>query len=91
MFSVDVLLMHAVLKTIPHIAALLVVGDVDQLPSVGPGQVLADIIVSGTLPVVRLTEVFRLMSTPDALIEGRLMPPTGFASGRANRVVICSH
>ena len=40
-------------------AALLLVGDVDQLPSVGPGQVLADIIGSGRLPVARLTEVFR--------------------------------
>src|ERR1700756_3066778 len=38
---------------------MLVVGDVDQLPSVGPGQVLADIIASGSIPVVRLTEVFR--------------------------------
>jgi exodeoxyribonuclease V alpha subunit len=35
------------------------VGDVDQLPSVGPGQVLADVIASGAVPVVRLTEVFR--------------------------------
>ena len=40
-------------------AALLIVGDIDQLPSVGPGQVLADIIGSGVVPVVRLTEVFR--------------------------------
>src|SRR5262249_44190303 len=40
-------------------AALLIVGDIDQLPSVGPGQVLADIISSGAVPVVRLTEVFR--------------------------------
>jgi exodeoxyribonuclease V alpha subunit len=39
--------------------ALLIVGDIDQLPSVGPGQALADIIRSGALPVVRLTEVFR--------------------------------
>ena len=38
---------------------LLIVGDVDQLPSVGPGQVLADIIASGAMPVVWLTEVFR--------------------------------
>src|SRR5262249_54854894 len=37
----------------------LLVGDVDQLPSVGPGQVLADIIASGAVPVVRLTEIFR--------------------------------
>ncbi|TFG89080.1 MAG: ATP-dependent RecD-like DNA helicase, partial [Hyphomicrobiales bacterium] len=56
---VDVLLMHALLKAVPENAALLVVGDVDQLPSVGPGQVLADMIGSGAVPVVRLTEVFR--------------------------------
>jgi exodeoxyribonuclease V alpha subunit len=56
---VDVLLMNALVKAIPHKAALLIVGDVDQLPSVGPGQVLADMIASGAIPVVRLTEVFR--------------------------------
>ena len=47
----------------PQQAALLLVGDVDQLPSVGPGQVLADIIDSGAVPVVRLTEVFRQAAT----------------------------
>ena len=56
---VDVLLMRALLAAVPDEAALLIVGDVDQLPSVGPGQVLADIIASGAVPVVRLTEVFR--------------------------------
>ena len=56
---VDVMLMQALLKAVPDTAALLLVGDVDQLPSVGPGQVLADIIASGAVPVVRLTEVFR--------------------------------
>ena len=56
---VDVPLMHALLKAVPDRAAVLVVGDVDQLPSVGPGQVLADLIASEALPVVRLTEVFR--------------------------------
>lgn len=56
---VDVLLIHALLKALPASAALLIVGDVDQLPPVGPGQVLADIIESGAFPVVRLTEVFR--------------------------------
>ena len=56
---VDVLLMHALLKAVPDHAALLIVGDIDQLPSVGPGQVLADVIASGAIPVVRLTEVFR--------------------------------
>jgi exodeoxyribonuclease V alpha subunit len=56
---VDVPLMHAVLRAVPEHAALILVGDVDQLPSVGPGQVLADIIDSAAVPVVRLTEVFR--------------------------------
>jgi exodeoxyribonuclease V alpha subunit len=56
---VDVPLMRALLRALPNEAALLLVGDVDQLPSVGPGQVLADIIASGAVPVVRLTEVFR--------------------------------
>jgi exodeoxyribonuclease V alpha subunit len=56
---VDVMLMQALLRALPDRAALLVVGDIDQLPSVGPGQVLADIISSDAVPVVRLTEVFR--------------------------------
>jgi exodeoxyribonuclease V alpha subunit len=56
---VDVMLMQALLRAVPDKAALLIVGDIDQLPSVGPGQVLADIISSGAVPVVRLTEVFR--------------------------------
>ncbi len=47
---VDVPLMHALLKAIPERAALILVGDVDQLPSVGPGQVLADVIASGASP-----------------------------------------
>src|SRR5205823_5804585 len=56
---VDVMLMQALMKAVPDNAAILIVGDIDQLPSVGPGQVLADIISSGAVPVVRLTEVFR--------------------------------
>ena len=47
------------MKAVPDHAALLIVGDIDQLPSVGPGQVLTDLIASGAVPVVRLTEVFR--------------------------------
>src|SRR5213080_4273599 len=56
---VDVMLMQALMKAVPDKAAVLIVGDIDQLPSVGPGQVLADVIASGAVPVVRLTEVFR--------------------------------
>jgi exodeoxyribonuclease V alpha subunit len=56
---VDVMLMQALMKAAPDNAALLIVGDIDQLPSVGPGQILADVIASRAVPVVRLTEVFR--------------------------------
>jgi exodeoxyribonuclease V alpha subunit len=56
---IDVELMRSLLDALPAHAALVLVGDADQLPSVGPGQVLADIIASGAVPVVRLTEVFR--------------------------------
>jgi exodeoxyribonuclease V alpha subunit len=56
---VDTLLMYHLLKAIPSQAHLILVGDVDQLPSVGPGNVLKDIIGSGIFTVVRLTEIFR--------------------------------
>jgi exodeoxyribonuclease V alpha subunit len=59
MSMVDVPLMQAVLAALPDAAALLLVGDVDQLPSIGPGQVLADLIASARLPVVRLEQIFR--------------------------------
>src|SRR6266699_3812691 len=66
---VDVLLMHALLKAMPNTTVLLVVGDVDQLPSVGPGQVLADLIASGAVPVVRLTEVFRQAAKSQIIVN----------------------
>jgi hypothetical protein len=47
------------MKAVPDNSALLIVGDIDQLPSVGPGQVLADVISSRAVAVVRLTEAFR--------------------------------
>ncbi|MBK1722472.1 SF1B family DNA helicase RecD2 [Thiocystis violacea] len=56
---VDVVLMNQLLRAVPTRAAVLLVGDVDQLPSVGPGAVLADLIGSGAVPTVRLTEIFR--------------------------------
>jgi exodeoxyribonuclease V alpha subunit len=56
---VDVPLMHRLARAVPASAALVIVGDVDQLPSVGPGNVLRDLIESGAFPVARLTEVFR--------------------------------
>jgi exodeoxyribonuclease V alpha subunit len=56
---VDVVLMNQLLRALPPGACVVLVGDVDQLPSVGPGTVLADVIASGTVPVARLTEIFR--------------------------------
>lgn len=55
----DVVLANQLLRALPGEACLLLVGDVDQLPSVGPGTVLGDIIASRAVPVVRLTEIFR--------------------------------
>jgi exodeoxyribonuclease V alpha subunit len=59
---VDVPLMSHLLRALPSQASLLLVGDVDQLPSVGPGMVLRNFIESGSVPVVRLTEIFRQAS-----------------------------
>ncbi|MEA1938968.1 MAG: ATP-dependent RecD-like DNA helicase [Pseudomonadota bacterium] len=56
---IDLSLMHSLLRALPLHSGLLLVGDVDQLPSVGPGQVLGDIIASNATPSVRLTEIFR--------------------------------
>lgn len=56
---VDIVLMSQLLRALPDRAGLLLVGDVDQLPSVGPGTVLQDIIDSGVVDTVRLTEIFR--------------------------------
>lgn len=55
----DVVLMNNLLKAIPSHAALLIIGDVDQLPSVGPGALLSDMIASKAIPTVELTDIFR--------------------------------
>ncbi len=55
----DLFLAHSFVKAIPPDAQVLIVGDIDQLPSVGPGMVLRDMIASERIPVVRLTEIFR--------------------------------
>ncbi|MBE9044886.1 ATP-dependent RecD-like DNA helicase [Pleurocapsales cyanobacterium LEGE 10410] len=56
---VDLFMAHSLLKAVPKDCLLLMVGDIDQLPSVGPGNVLKDLIASEKIPVVRLTQVFR--------------------------------
>ena len=56
---VDVPLMASLIRALPRHSGLLLVGDADELPSVGPGRVLTDIIDSAVVPTARLTEVFR--------------------------------
>jgi exodeoxyribonuclease V alpha subunit len=75
---VDVVLGHQLLRAVPSNACVILVGDVDQLPSVGPGSVLADLISSGVVPVVRLTEIFRqaaeseIVTAAYAINQGRM-------------------
>lgn len=70
---VDVLLMYAMLRALPKNSALILVGDVDQLPSVGPGNALRDLIESGLVPVVRLTEVFRQAAVSRIITSAHLI------------------
>jgi exodeoxyribonuclease V alpha subunit len=86
---VDILLMNALLKAVPSHAALLIVGDVDQLPSVGPGHVLADLIGSGAVPVIRLTEVFRQAAESRVIVNAHRinqgqMPELGRPEGETD-------
>lgn len=60
---IDIKLMNSLLQALPNQTAVILVGDVDQLPSIGPGQVLSDIIDAQSVPVARLTEVFRQASS----------------------------
>ena len=82
----DILLTQSTLKALPKHARIVLIGDVDQLPSVGPGKVLADVIDSKVLPVARLTEVFRqaktskIISAAHAVNQG-YAPGDGFAPG----------
>lgn len=65
----DTLLMYHLLKAVPLGATVIFVGDVNQLPSVGPGNVLRDIIASGVVPVVELTEVFRQAAESEIILN----------------------
>ena len=74
---IDILLMYNLLKAVPLTMRLVLVGDIDQLPSVGAGNVLRDIIDSGSVPVIRLTRIFRqaqssrIVMNAHAINEGR--------------------
>ena len=69
MSMVDISLMHALLKAVLEGTRLILVGDVNQLPSVGPGSVLKDIIESGKFPTVKLNKIFRQASTSDIIVN----------------------
>jgi exodeoxyribonuclease V alpha subunit len=69
MSMVDITMMNHLLKAIPDHAGLLLVGDVDQLPSVGPGAVLANLIDSEKIPTVRLTEIFRQAKSSQIVVN----------------------
>jgi exodeoxyribonuclease V alpha subunit len=75
---IDCTLCNHLLRAVPNGAAVVFVGDVDQLPSVGPGTVLADLIASQTVPVVRLTRIFRqgegsrIVAAAHAVHDGKL-------------------
>ena len=80
---VDIALMQALLAAMPYGARLVLVGDADQLPPVGPGNFLRDLIGSGRVPVTQLTEIFRQARESDivmnahAINEGRMPAPSG--------------
>jgi exodeoxyribonuclease V alpha subunit len=86
---IDTLLMHHLLKAVPATATFVLVGDVNQLPSVGPGNVLQDVIASGSLPVVELTEIFRQAQESSIIVNAHrinsgLMPVLHSARDRLN-------
>lgn len=66
---IDLFLMSSLLKAVPLSMSVLLIGDVDQLPSVGPGNVLRDLIESQTVPVVRLTKIFRQASGSEIIVN----------------------
>ena len=93
----DLVLTHNTLRAIPNGAQIVFVGDVDQLPSVGPGNVLSDLIRSGRVPVARLTQVFRqaakskIITNAHAINHGRmpeLLPPSAIAAQGADCVFV---
>jgi len=79
----DIVIANHLLKAVPPKAVVVLVGDSDQLPSVGPGNVLGDIIESGRFPVVRLTEIFRQASLSRIITNAHLIKQGSFPDLRA--------
>ena len=79
---IDILLMRSLLAAMPRGSRLIMVGDADQLPPVGPGSVFADVIRSGAVPTVRLSEIFRQAENSGIVrcaheVNGGVMPSLG--------------
>lgn len=70
---IDTVLMYHLIKAVPLHSTLILIGDVNQLPSVGPGNVLQDIINSHVVPVVRLNEIFRQASYSSIVVNAHLI------------------
>ncbi len=70
---IDTVLMYNLLKAVPLHSTLILIGDVNQLPSVGPGNVLQDIIESRAVPVVRLVEIFRQAQDSSIIVNAHLI------------------
>ena len=81
----DILLMHYLLRATPKGCRVVLVGDVDQLPAVGPGSVLKDIIRSETTPVVRLTEIFRQAGQSPIVLNAHRINRGQFPDVRTSR------
>ena len=82
---IDTVLMHHLLKAVPATATLILVGDVNQLPSVGPGNVLKDVIASGAVPVVELTEIFRQAQESSIIVNAHKINSGLMPSLRSSR------
>jgi exodeoxyribonuclease V alpha subunit len=81
----DILLMYYLLRATPDGCRVVLVGDVDQLPAVGPGSVLKDIIRSETTPVVRLTEIFRQAGQSPIVVNAHRINRGRFPDVRSSR------
>jgi exodeoxyribonuclease V alpha subunit len=82
---IDTVLMHHLVKAIPWTATLILVGDVHQLPSVGAGNVLKDLIASGTVPVVTLNEIFRQAKESAIIVNAHRINSGHMPDMRGNR------
>jgi exodeoxyribonuclease V alpha subunit len=82
---IDTALMYHLLKAVPPAATLILVGDIHQLPSVGPGNVLNDIIASLAVPVVTLDKIFRQAQTSQIVVNAHKINAGQIPSTRANR------